>query len=64
MVDSSIYWFKLISLPLENHRVTKRFTRWVDQFTMPAAGENLGNFTCFMTDFNMHSTGISDISNR
>jgi hypothetical protein len=24
----------------------------VDEFTMPAAGENLVNSTCFMTDFN------------
>jgi hypothetical protein len=31
----------------------------VDEFTMPAAGENLVNFTCFMTDFNRHLTLVN-----
>ena len=30
----------------------------MDEFTLPAAGENLVNFRGFMTDFNRHSTGI------
>jgi hypothetical protein len=64
MVSSSIYRFNVIRLPIENHHVTKCFTRRVDEFTTPAAGENLVNFTRFMIDFNMHSIGIFDVSNR
>ena len=55
-VISSIYRFNIISLPVENHHVIKRFG-WI------YTGENLINFRGFMTDFNMHSAGISDISN-
>jgi hypothetical protein len=52
------YWYNVISLPIEYHHVIKCFTWWVDEFIMPAAGDNLVNLMCFMTDFNRHSTGI------
>ena len=32
-VISSIYQFNVISLPVESHHVTKRFTWWLDEFT-------------------------------
>jgi len=63
MVISSIYRFNVIGLAIENHHVIKCFVRWVDGFTTPAVGENLGNFTRFMTDFSRHSTGFSNVSN-
>jgi hypothetical protein len=61
MVGSSIYMFKVIRLPVENNHATKHFIRRVDEFTTPAAGDNLFNFTRFMTDFIRHSTGIQHV---
>ena len=53
IVNSSTYWFIVISLPIENHHATKCFTWWVDEITKLAAGENLVIFKGFMTNFNM-----------
>ena len=64
MVISSIYRFNVITFPIENHHVIKRFTRWVDEFTTPASGENLVNFTRFMTDFNMHFCHLERVNFR
>ena len=54
IVVSPNYQFNVISFSVEYNYVIKCFTRWVDEFTMPIADENLINFTRFMTDFNRY----------